>query len=86
MKTSNQNQNKSRMGTYRVLDDTFKILKTIDPDTAISKHALRHLVLDAENGKNSEIKIVKIGAKRLICVESVLEYFGIGRADVPYAG
>ena len=79
-KTNNPN-----IGTYRVLNEIFAMIKAIDPMTAITKHCLRSLVLESEKSEEPKIKVIKVGAKRLICFESVLDYFGLQREDKPYA-
>ena len=54
--------------TMRTIDQTAAYIREIDPNTALTKTALRRLIV------SGKIPSKKIGAKYLVCIESVTEY------------
>lgn len=52
----------------RTLDDCYKEIKFMDPDSAISKYYIRQLAI------SGKIRCVKSGNKRLINLDSLIEY------------
>lgn len=56
------------MPKLRLLSEAYNEIKKEDPDTALTMNALRCLV------KSKEIPTVKIGRKRLIDYEKLIEY------------
>lgn len=56
------------MPKLRLLSEAYNEIKKEDPDTALTMNTLRCLV------KSKEIPTVKIGRKRLIDYEKLIEY------------
>lgn len=56
------------MPKLRLLSEAYNEIKKEDPDTALTMNALRCLA------KSKEIPTVKIGRKRLIDYEKLIEY------------
>ena len=54
----------------RTIDKVYEGIKTGDPDTAITKSAIRQAVI------NGDIKSRKVGVKYIVTEEAVLKYFG----------
>ena len=53
----------------RTIEETANYLKTIDPETAITKNCLRSLI------KDGEIPSAMVGTKYLVSLEAVENYF-----------
>jgi hypothetical protein len=51
----------------RTLDAAHTLVREIDPDTALTRHALRALAV------NGRIPVVMVGAKRLINIDALLD-------------
>lgn len=58
----------SEMAKLRTIDQAYKYIKQIDPDSAISRNYIRNLVL------GGYISYVAVGAKRLINVDELFSY------------
>lgn len=59
------------MVRIRTINQTMKMLKELDPDTAISEKALRRAV------QENEIPHRNVGNKILLNFETVCEYYGM---------
>lgn len=55
----------------RSINQAVAFLKEMDPDTAISYSAIVKAI------KNNDIPCVLVGNRRLVTLESVMEYFGV---------
>lgn len=64
------------MRKMRTIAEAFEHVKKSDPGTALTLYALRGMV------KTGAIPSVKIGRKRLICLDDLNEYLS-GTAEVP---
>ena len=53
----------------RTIDQTYIYLKKLDPETAITKHLIRLLVMDGK------IPSMKVGNKHLLDISNVLSFF-----------
>lgn len=60
----------------RLQKDAYAAVKELDPHTAVTPHAIRQLALDGK------IKSVAIGRKRLINIDSLMEYLN-GNIETP---
>ncbi len=58
----------TRTTKIRTLDECYRELKQLDPNTAVSKYFVRRLAL------SGEIPTVKCGCKRLINLDGLIEY------------
>lgn len=58
------------MAKIRTINQTFDAIKHADPETAISRHAIRQAVL------SGDIPSRRAGQKFLIDLDQVLRYFG----------
>ena len=61
----------------RTLDECYKELKEIDPNTAITKHFLRQLAIQ------NKVPCVMAGRKRLINLDKVIEYLNMSTPEKP---
>lgn len=59
----------------RTIEQAAAEIKALDPETAISKTALRRLVL------TGVISCVKVGNKRLVNLDSVFSYLGMSGSE-----
>lgn len=55
----------------RTIDSAYKEIKSIDPDSAISKNLIRTIVL------NEKIPVTHQGAKRIFDLDDLFSYFGM---------
>ena len=60
----------------RLQKDAYAAVKELDPGTAVTPHAIRQLAIDGK------IKSVAIGRKRLINIDSLMEYLN-GNIETP---
>jgi hypothetical protein len=60
----------------RTLDAAYALVLEADPDTSLTKHAIRALAV------SGRIQAVKVGAKRLINVDWLLEQLAINPASL----
>lgn len=58
----------TRLPRMRTLDECYRELKELDPNTAVSKYFVRRLAL------SGAIPTVKCGCKRLINLDGLIEY------------
>lgn len=58
----------TRLPRMRTLDECYRELKQIDPNTAVSKYFVRRLAV------SGAIPTVKCGCKRLINLDGLIEY------------
>jgi excisionase family DNA binding protein len=61
----------------RLLDEAAAELKKMDPDTSITKYFIRKLAIDGK------IKSIMAGRKRLINLDSLLEYLSESHENQP---
>ena len=72
-----QNKNKTiKMSTFLTIAECQKIVKTLDPSSAVTDYFVRNL---AKQGKDCKIpiKVVTAGKKKLMRLFDVLNYLGI---------
>ena len=62
-----------KLPKMRTLDECYEEIKSVDPNTAISKYFIRKLVL------SGKIPCIKSGCKRLINFDSLIEYIANGK-------
>lgn len=68
------------MRTMRTIPAAAEYLREKDPQTALTRNAIRNLVL------SGSIPHVKVGAKRLIAMEDLEAYLERGGGPAPSAG
>ncbi len=63
-----QEYSNTRLPRMRTLDECYRELKLLDPNTAVSKYFVRRLAV------SGAIPTVKCGCKRLINLDGLIEY------------
>lgn len=63
-----QEYSNTRLPRMRTLDECYRELKQLDPNTAVSKYFVRRLAV------SGAIPTVKCGCKRLINLDGLIEY------------
>ena len=60
--------NNNSMVRMRVLNELYAELKSIDPQTNVSKHFIRQLAI------SGKVPVVQVGRKRLISLDGVIDF------------